>query len=184
MADIGPIRIICPPNISLLSPGDLFDQLSTEEKFYAHYSAQYGLASFLMPSLIPIYNRAAWSGTRIILQQVSPESQAIFDYILELCRVCVTECTGDWTKMANRYNVAMADVESFLNYAAIFLCNIGNYFVCIFLFVDRKPANSYHTRRGKEIRSLSLLSRLTSSTRLPCARRLRLHSSMNLKKLY
>jgi hypothetical protein len=86
--------------------------------------------------------------------------------------------------MANRYNVAMADVESFLNYAAIFLCNIGNYFVCIFLFVDRKPANSYHTRRGKEIRSLSLLSRLTSSTRLPCARRLRLHSSMNLKKLY
>jgi dipeptidyl-peptidase-3 len=83
-----------------------------------------------------IYKRAAWSGTHIILQQVSPESQAIFNFILELYWVCVRDWTGDWTKMANQYNVAMADVESFLNYAAIFLGNIGNYFVCIFLFVD------------------------------------------------
>jgi hypothetical protein len=73
--------------------------------------------------------------------------------------------------MANRYKVAMADVESFLNYAAMFLGNIGNYFVCVLLFVYGKPANSYHTTRGKETRSLFLPSRLTSSARLPCARR-------------
>ncbi len=140
--------------------------------------------SSLMPSLILNCNRAAWSGTRIILQQVSPESQAIFDYVLELYRVCVTNCTGDWTKMASRYNVAMADMESFLNYAAMFLCNIGNYFVIIFLFADGELANSYYTRREKEIRSLSPPSRLTSSARLPCARRLRLNFLMNLKTLY
>jgi len=180
MANVGPMRIICPPNVSPLSPGHHFDQLSTEEQFYAHYSAQYGLKIISNAST----DRAAWSGTRIILQQVSPESQAIFDYILELYWVCVTNCTGDWTKMASRYNVAMADVKSFLNYAAMFLCNIGNYFVSIFLFADGELANSYHTRREKEIRSLSLPSRLTSSARLPCAHRLRLNFLMNLKTLY
>ena len=68
---------------------------------------------------------AAWHGTRIIFQQVSPESSAIFDFIIELYRAC----DGDWIKLATQAGVSTTDLEHFLEYAAVFLANVGNYYV-------------------------------------------------------
>lgn len=68
---------------------------------------------------------AAWHGTRIILRQVSPESSSIFDFILELFRTYA----GDWAKLAAEAKVSMTDLRHFLEYAAVFLGNVGNYFV-------------------------------------------------------
>ncbi|KAJ8131987.1 hypothetical protein O1611_g1639 [Lasiodiplodia mahajangana] len=66
--------------------------------------------------------RAAWFGTRIILRQVSPESLAIFDFILELHRTC----SGDWDALIEP-GITREDLHKFLIYAATFLSNIGNY---------------------------------------------------------
>lgn len=68
---------------------------------------------------------AAWHGTRIILRQVSPESNSIFDFILELYR----SCAGDWTKLVADAGVSMGEICHFLDFAAVFLGNVGNYFV-------------------------------------------------------
>ncbi|KAI0531914.1 peptidase family M49-domain-containing protein [Xylaria digitata] len=83
-----------------------FECLSASEKRYAHHMA-----------------RAAWSGTRIILRQVSPESLAIFDFILEVFRVC----SGSWGAFIEP-GVSAEDLHGFLTYAATFLSNVGNYF--------------------------------------------------------
>ncbi|RHZ46900.1 dipeptidyl peptidase III [Aspergillus thermomutatus] len=37
-------------------------------------------------------------------------------------------CDGQWEQLARRAQVDMMEVENFLNYAAVFLSNIGNYF--------------------------------------------------------
>ncbi|KAF9883975.1 hypothetical protein FE257_002416 [Aspergillus nanangensis] len=95
------------PQIYQLSVGSVFDGLTTHQKLYAHYMA-----------------RAAWSGTRIILQQVSPEANGIFDFILALYQLC----DGQWERLAIESGVEMDEVEKFLDYAAIFLSNVGNYF--------------------------------------------------------
>ena len=70
-----------------------------------------------------IFYRAAWHGTRIILRQVSPESISIFDFILEVYR----SCDGDWPKIATQVNISHDTLTRFLEYAAVFLANIGNY---------------------------------------------------------
>lgn len=59
------------------------------------------------------------------MRQVSPESIAIFDYILELYR----SCAGDWAGLAADTGVLMADLRHFIDFAAVFLGNVGNYFV-------------------------------------------------------
>jgi dipeptidyl-peptidase-3 len=73
--------------------------------------------------------RAAWYGARVILRQVSPESTATFDLIIEL----YLACQGNWESLALHTGVSKADVESFLAYAAVFLGNIGNYYVSTYL---------------------------------------------------
>ncbi|KAI0412614.1 peptidase family M49-domain-containing protein [Xylaria grammica] len=83
-----------------------FESLSTREKRYAHHMA-----------------RAAWFGTRIILRQVSLESLAIFDFILELYGTC----SSNWDTLVEP-GVSAEDVRRFLTYAATFLSNVGNYF--------------------------------------------------------
>ncbi|KAI0849929.1 dipeptidyl peptidase III [Daldinia vernicosa] len=85
----------------------LFDRLSEKEKLYSHY-----------------LSRAAWSGARIILRQVSPESLGIFEFIMELHR----SCGGDWNQFSKDDGVAVKDLEAFLEFAATFLSNIGNYY--------------------------------------------------------
>jgi dipeptidyl-peptidase-3 len=70
---------------------------------------------------------AAWHGTRIILRQVSPESIGIFDFILEL----YGSCSGDWKLLVEENGITSHECDAFLNYAAIFLSNIGNYYVSL-----------------------------------------------------
>ncbi|KAH9909743.1 dipeptidyl peptidase III [Xylariomycetidae sp. FL2044] len=96
-----------PPQVYRLGIASLFDSLSGQEKRYAHYMS-----------------RAAWSGTRIILRQVSPESPAIFDFILELRRYC----DGNWQLLSETDGLSDEDIRSFLEYAATFLSNVGNYY--------------------------------------------------------
>ena len=72
-------------------------------------------------------DRAAWNGARVILRQVSDESTAIFDFILELYKAC----DGNWQSLASRISVSFQSVEEFLEYAATFLGNIGNYYVSL-----------------------------------------------------
>lgn len=69
--------------------------------------------------------RAAWSGTRIILRQVSPEANGIFDFIMAMYH----GCGGDWEKLATESQVDVNEVQKFVDYVAMFLSNIGNYFV-------------------------------------------------------
>lgn len=64
-----------PPTIVPLAIKPHFEALNDKEKKYAHY-----------------ISRAALSGTRISLRQVSPESEAIYDFILTLHRGCDGEC--------------------------------------------------------------------------------------------
>lgn len=71
--------------------------------------------------------RAAWSGARIILRQVSPESLAIFDLIMRLREFC----DRDWHRLARLEGVTEDDVSAFLQYAATFLSNVGNYYVSL-----------------------------------------------------
>ncbi|EPS45026.1 hypothetical protein H072_992 [Dactylellina haptotyla CBS 200.50] len=95
------------PIIESLNARRIFETLSKTEKLYAHH-----------------LSRAAWNGARIIMDQVSAESTSIFDLIMELHNVS----EGDWTEYGEDQGVEEVHVVKFLEYAAIFLHNIGNYF--------------------------------------------------------
>ncbi|KAL2810454.1 dipeptidyl peptidase III [Aspergillus granulosus] len=95
------------PVVFQLCVASAFNGLTKHEKLYAHWMA-----------------KAAWGGTRIILRQVSPEANGIFDLIMALYR----SCRGDWNQLAINSNVSREELQRFLDYAALFLSNIGNYF--------------------------------------------------------
>jgi dipeptidyl-peptidase-3 len=63
---------------------------------------------------------------------VSPEANDIFDFIMALHH----SCDGQWEHLARRAQVDMTEVEKFLNYAAVFLSNMGNYFVSTYAHVS------------------------------------------------
>ncbi len=86
----------------------IFDALDKRDKLYAHYLA-----------------RAAWHGSRIIMRQVSPESPGIFDFIMDLYEAC----GGKWDILVAQCNITPGELASFLEYAATFLCNLGNFYV-------------------------------------------------------
>lgn len=67
--------------------------------------------------------RASFAGNRIVLRQVSPESEPIYDFIIALHN----ESGGDWKALAVNAGVGEADLTAFLQYAAQFLGNGGNY---------------------------------------------------------
>ena len=67
--------------------------------------------------------RAAFLGYRIILRQVSPESEAIYDFIIAIYE----SCKGDWKKLQTRSKVTDQALQYFLQYATQFLGNAGNY---------------------------------------------------------
>ncbi|PYH41814.1 dipeptidyl peptidase 3 [Aspergillus saccharolyticus JOP 1030-1] len=96
-----------PPTVVRLEVKSHFENLKDAKlRKYAHYMS-----------------RAAFEGTRITLRQVSPESEPIYDLIIELHRAC----KGDWTDLAQRTNVGHEHLRYFLEYAAQFLGNCGNY---------------------------------------------------------
>ena len=100
--------------IHQLSIKQAYDTLTDNEKSYAHHMA-----------------KAAWSGTRIILRQVSPEANPIFDFIIELHRSCHRSFQGRWEDYGKAYGVAFEEIQSFLEYAATFLSNVGNFYVSL-----------------------------------------------------
>ena len=98
--------------IQQLSICHAFNGLSGKAKLYAHHMA-----------------KAVWSGTRIILRQVSPESNGVFDLLMEMHRDCHNSYEGDWTRLADACGVSRTEIDAFLSYAAAFLSNVGNYYV-------------------------------------------------------
>lgn len=87
---------------------EAFGRLSALEKVYAHHLSQ-----------------AAWYGARVIMRQTSPEANGIFDLIIEVHK----SCAGQWSRLLEDGSVTEGELAAFLDYAALFLSNIGNYFV-------------------------------------------------------
>lgn len=77
--------------------------------------------------------RTAFRASRIILRQVSPESESIFDLIMELG----TLCGGDWESLRIRANVDELSLTCSLGYAAVFVENLGNYKVGSLVLTSR-----------------------------------------------
>lgn len=128
MPQNGPVIINKSPEVSRLEVQQIFTKLTPREKLYAHHSARYihfddhpvdraDQADFL--------SRAAWSSAPIILDQTSPESISIFQFILEIYK----SCEGNWQELASHVGIEYEELRRFLDYAAVFLGNIGNYFV-------------------------------------------------------
>lgn len=89
------------PVVSLTAKS-FFDQLTEDEKKYAHF-----------------FSKAGHAGSRIVLRQVSHESEDIFDLILAVHKAI----DGDYSKL----NVDEAVLKGYLEYASQFLSNLGNY---------------------------------------------------------
>src|ERR1700761_7996690 len=70
-----------------------------------------------------IRRRACFAGTRVVLRQVSPESESIYDFIITLHN----HFNGDWKKVQQEAGLSDDELKAFLNYAAQFLGNCGNY---------------------------------------------------------
>ncbi|SCU96413.1 LAFA_0G06194g1_1 [Lachancea sp. 'fantastica'] len=82
----------------MLSAKDFFAQLTDQEKLYAHYMS-----------------KASHAGSRVILRQVSHESESIFDLILQV-----------HNGLNGKYP-AGENSELYMEYVAQFLSNLGNY---------------------------------------------------------
>ncbi|KAF8474662.1 peptidase family M49-domain-containing protein [Kalaharituber pfeilii] len=95
-----------PPTICRLEVEPHFSNLQPNEKLYAHY-----------------ISRAAFLGTRITMRQISPESEAIYDLIVGLYKAV----EGDWDKLGKEIGVDPQNMKLWLEYAACFLGNAGNY---------------------------------------------------------
>ncbi|CAG8957600.1 hypothetical protein HYFRA_00010466 [Hymenoscyphus fraxineus] len=95
-----------PPSTVNLAIKPHFDALSDQEARYAHY-----------------ISRSAFTGTRITLRQVSPESESIFDFIISLYK----STNGDWKAIQQKAGISDEDLQHFLEYSAQFLGNCGNY---------------------------------------------------------
>ncbi|KAK7753218.1 hypothetical protein SLS62_004737 [Diatrype stigma] len=95
-----------PPSVVRLEIEKHFDALTDKQKRYAHY-----------------ISRASFDGARIVARQISPESEAIFDFILALYKTS----GGDWKGLQTKAGVSDDELEHFFSYAAQFLGNNGNY---------------------------------------------------------
>ncbi len=95
-----------PPTVVRLEIEKHFEALTDKQKRYAHY-----------------ISKAAFDGARIIARQISPESEAIFDFILALYK----SSGGDWKALQAKAGISDEDLEHFFSYAAQFLGNNGNY---------------------------------------------------------
>ncbi|KAI4206880.1 MAG: hypothetical protein LQ348_000773 [Seirophora lacunosa] len=95
-----------PPTIVPLLVKPHFDALTDEQKLYAHH-----------------VSRAAFLGTRVVLRQVSPESEGIFDFILALHDAY----HGNWPNLQKAAGITDQALQDFLSYATQFLGNAGNY---------------------------------------------------------
>lgn len=95
-----------PPTIVPLAIKPHFEALNDQQKLYSHY-----------------LSIACFAGTRIVLRQISPESEHIYDFIVALHR----QYKGDWKKAQKDSGLSDDELKAFLDYAAQFLGNAGNY---------------------------------------------------------
>ncbi|KAI2629742.1 putative dipeptidylpeptidase III [Hypoxylon sp. NC1633] len=95
-----------PPSVVRLEIEKHFGALTDQQKRYAHF-----------------ISRASFEGTRIVARQVSPESEPIFDLILALYE----NSGGDWKALQAKAGISDEELDQFLQYAAQFLGNSGNY---------------------------------------------------------
>ncbi|GAB1311278.1 Dipeptidyl peptidase 3 [Madurella fahalii] len=95
-----------PPSVVRLEIEKHFTALTDRQKRYAHF-----------------ISRASFAGSRIVLRQVSPESESIYDFIIALHK----SAGGDWKALAQKAGVDEQGLTAFLQYAAQFLGNSGNY---------------------------------------------------------
>ncbi|KAI1208819.1 putative dipeptidylpeptidase III [Annulohypoxylon truncatum] len=95
-----------PPSVVRLEIEKHFDALSDKQKRYAHF-----------------ISRASFYGSRIVARQISPESEPIFDFILALHK----SSGGDWKALQAKAGISDEELGYFLQYAAQFLGNNGNY---------------------------------------------------------
>ncbi|ODV91672.1 hypothetical protein CANCADRAFT_42309 [Tortispora caseinolytica NRRL Y-17796] len=83
-----------------------FDKLTPKQQLYAHHMS-----------------RAAHYGTRVVLRQVSPESELIYDAIVSTYNAV----EGNLDKLKQTSGVSDEDITAWLEYASQFLSNLGNY---------------------------------------------------------
>ncbi|PTB67080.1 dipeptidyl peptidase [Trichoderma citrinoviride] len=95
-----------PPSVVRLEIEKHFALLTEKQKRYAHF-----------------ISKASFAGSRIVLRQLSPESEPIFDLIITLHK----SANGDWNALANKAGVDESELTLFLEYVAMFLGNMGNY---------------------------------------------------------
>ncbi|ORY66360.1 peptidase family M49 [Pseudomassariella vexata] len=95
-----------PPSVVQLEIEKHFDALSDKQKRYAHF-----------------ISRASFFGTRIVFRQTSPESEAIYDFILALHK----SSGGDWKALQAKAGISDAELNHILQYSTQFLGNNGNY---------------------------------------------------------
>ncbi|KAL7629344.1 hypothetical protein AAE478_000864 [Parahypoxylon ruwenzoriense] len=95
-----------PPSVVKLEIEKHFDALTDQQKRYAHF-----------------ISRASFLGSRIVARQISPESEPIFDFILALHK----SSGGDWKALQAKAGISDEELDHFLQYAAQFLGNSGNY---------------------------------------------------------
>ncbi len=81
-----------------------FNALSLKQKFYAHH-----------------FSRASHWGTRVILRQVSFESESIYDIIILIHK----SIEGNYSKLDDL--IDKKETKLYLEYAAQFLSNLGNF---------------------------------------------------------
>ncbi|KAF3901415.1 hypothetical protein AA313_de0209754 [Arthrobotrys entomopaga] len=83
-----------------------FEALTYKEKLYAHY-----------------ISKASFAGTRVVLRQVSPESEPLFDLILSIAK----HVDNDHSKLVSAAGVTEEESEQYLEFAVQVLANLGNY---------------------------------------------------------
>lgn len=92
------------PPIVFLSAKKHFDALDKQHQFYAHY-----------------LSKASFWGSRAVLRSASPESETIFDMIMEIHKVL-------GAPSVEKYNELFEDLSlKYLEYVSQFLGNLGNY---------------------------------------------------------
>ena len=108
-----------------------FNELTIKEKKYAHYLSRY--ATPPVPQILPFpryamiddLKSAAFAGTRILLRQVSLESEGIFDLLMALFHLC----GGAWSTLHPKIALDEHEIQWFLEYASQFLDALGDYAV-------------------------------------------------------
>lgn len=94
-----------------------------------------------------------------MLRQISPESEPIYDLILSLYQ----DSNGDWKSLAKKTGVSDENLRFFLEYAAQFLGNNGNYkSFGDSKFVPRIPCDAFESLASTSERSKALFSKANS----------------------